>query len=863
MKRKTLISVLLASFCFASLYATEAEVRPVCSLPESDSWKSGLAGAYIGRTGSGIVIAGGSDFIGLPPWEGGTKSYSSAISVLSVHNGQYSVKKSAASLPYGMAGGCSVSDGSSLYILGGVTDEGKWSDAVLRIKSDNETFSTDTVGYLPENFRTNAAILYKGEVYAIGAVFPEGEEAAVSFQKARLSDFSEGKDILWRPLAAFGGAPVSEGSAFVRQHNGYEDAMYLFGGRHRFADGSYRLGGDIWEYLPSSDSWSLKGRMTTEKGENLTLMYSSAFACGSAHIILMGGDDGVEFLRRADVSEDTGKGRRELDSLFVNHKGFGGNVYAWHTITSEWYLVDSLGISLPAVTSAIECGSEIIIPSGELRPGVRTPEILSVKIKDTAHFSTLNYVIIILYLGAMLAVGFYFSRRSKSTEQFFKGGSSIPWWVAGISIFATALSAITFLSIPAKSYATDWNMFLYNMMIPLVVPVVIVFYLPFFRKLNVASAYQYLEDRFSGKVRLLASAFFCLFMFARVAIVLFLPSLALNAVTGLNVYLCILMMGVVTVIYCTMGGIEAVVWGDVIQGVILVGGAILSLCYLFSGVDGGFDAAMSIARENGKFNIFDFSTDWSRPVFWVVVIGGFANQFLTYSSDQSVVQRYITVKDSAAARKGIWLNGLLSIPIAVVFFAIGTGLFVFFKEHPQLLNATMSNTDSIYPHYMMTSLPDGLAGLLISAVFAAAMSTLSANINSASTVMTEDFYRRIRPKADDRMRMKFARRSGLAVGGLGIVMALCLATFDIASLWDQFNFFLGLLTSGIGGLFMMGIFTKRIGPKAALTGFISVVVILICLNYFSDISFLLYGAIGLASSFIIAWLSSFLWGRKV
>ena len=350
-------------------------------------------------------------------------------------------------------------------------------------------------------------------------------------------------------------------------------------------------------------------------------------------------------------------------------------------------------------------------------------------------------------------------------------------------------------------------------------------------------------------------------MFARVAIVLFLPSLALNAVTGLNVYLCILLMGIVTIIYCTMGGIEAVVWGDVIQGIILVGGAIISLAYLISGVDGGLGAAIHIAIDDHKFNILDFSMDWTRPVFWVTLIGGFANQMLTYTSDQSVVQRYITVKDTAGTKKSLWLNGLLSLPVTFLFFAIGTGLYVFFKTHPDMLNVSMGNTDSIFPHFIMCELPAGIAGLLIAAIFAAAMSTLSANINSTSTVMTEDFYVRLTRVNDDARKMRFARWTGIAIGSFGVLMAILLATFNIASLWDQFNFFLGLLTSGLGGLFMMGVFTRRIGTRSALTGFAGSIIILLLCNSMSHISVILYGAVGLFSSFIIGYISSFVFGR--
>ena len=162
----------------------------------------------------------------------------------------------------------------------------------------------------------------------------------------------------------------------------------------------------------------------------------------------------------------------------------------------------------------------------------------------------------------------------------------------------------------------------------------------------------------------------------------------------------------------------------------------------------------------------------------------------------------------------------------------------------------------------MCGLPAGIAGLLIAAIFAAAMSTLSANINSTSTVMTEDFYSRIRKCAEEKQKMRFARWTGVIIGGLGVGMAILLATFDIASLWDQFNFFLGLLTSGLGGLFMMGIFTKRIGTRSALTGFAASVIVLLLFNSLSNVSVVLYGAIGLASCFLSGWISSFIYGYR-
>ncbi len=858
-----ILSILLLASFFLSLSvtnagaATSATVVKVCEMPVPQG--HGTAGAFIGAIDDKtVIIAGGSDFPEGRPWEGGKKSFLDKIWILKkVESGFQCTEIEDTRLPWGLSGGCSAVCDRNMYCFGGYSEDG-YSNKILRITLSLDKPLVEQAGFLPENFRASAAVLHKGLVYVHGT--DSGKNALYCFNPLNGQ---------WRSLSGCPDRILSEGSAFISQHNGKESALFLIGGRGEDTDGIH-IAGNVWEYVPVYDKWTRRAEFTSDE-EPIRLMYSSAISWGSAHIIIFGGDDGVGFLERLnldkEISETTDAGQKailktRLDSAFIHHEGFRNEIFAYHTITDTWTRLADSELGLPVVTSAVKLGNDILIPSGEIHPGVRGTDIISVGLKDSARFGWLNYLVLILYLGGMLGIGFIFSRKNNNTEEFFKGGGSIPWWAAGISIFATALSAITFLSIPAKVYASDWKMFMYNMTIVMIVPIVLHFFLPYVKKLNVASIYQYLEERFSGSTRYLASAFFCLFMFARIAIVLFLPSLALNAVTGLNIYLCIILMGVVTIIYCTMGGIKAVVWGDVIQGFLLVGGAILSLVWILRGIDGGLGTMIDVAADNRKFNLLDFSFDFTQPVFWVAIIGGFSNQLLTYTSDQSVVQKYLTVKDIKGTKKGIWLNGILAIPVTFLFFVIGTGLYVFFKQHPDLLSTGMTNTDSIYPHYMMCQLPAGIAGLLIAAVFAAAMSTLASNINSSTTVMSEDFYAKFRKTCTDAQKVRFAKISGVVVGGLGVAMALALATFDIASLWDQFNFFLGLLTSGLGGLFMMGIFTKRIGTRAAFTGFAGSIVVLLCCSAFTEINSNIYGFIGLVSCFVTGYLASFVFGYR-
>jgi SSS family transporter len=496
------------------------------------------------------------------------------------------------------------------------------------------------------------------------------------------------------------------------------------------------------------------------------------------------------------------------------------------------------------------------VVNGEIKPGVRSPSIYFGQSKYTPVFGWINWSVIAIYLLFMVLLGFYFMKREEGTNTFFKGGQRIPWWAAGMSIFATMLSAITYMSIPAKSYATDWQYYIMAITIFILVLPVVRYYLPFFRRLNVTTAYEYLEKRFNYAIRLLTSSLFQVFHVARMALVLFLPSLALTTVTGINIYLCIALMGVITILYCTMGGVAAVIWGDVIQGFVLLGCALLVVVFMVSGTEGGLNRVIEITVEHEKMKVFDFAFDLSKTTFWVVLLGGLGNNLISYTSDQSVIQRYLTTKDQKAAGKGLWFNGTVSILISIVFYFIGTALFVLYKTQPQELNMAMTQPDSIFPHFIMTRMPVGIAGLMIAAIFAATMSTVSSSLNSISTAFTTDIYNHIWPGSPDSRRLRVARISGIVAGGLGIGLALLMAGWNILSLFDYYNIILGLLGGGIAGVFAMAIFFPRINTIGALSGFIMSIVILFLFMKYSSAHLLLYGIIGVTISIIIAFIVS-------
>ena len=815
--------------------------------------KEGVAGAFVGVHNNALIIAGGSAFPEGKPWGGGQKHFSDAVLVFERGVDGKIQQVQHTQLPYAIAEGASVFLPEGLLCLGGQTPTGLSAQVVL-ISWANGQLQLKQFPELPVAVKNPAATVIGNNVYVVGGESAAG--ATDQFLKLDASNLSAG----WQALNAFPN-PVAGASA-VAQMDGEEVSVYVFGGRAKAAEANTtQFYAQVYYFRPSAGVWKQQRDIRLSDEQSIPLAVAAASPVGASHVMLLGGDSGSTFnqveaaINRMQTGDDSA--RAERDSLWINHPGFNSKILIYNTVTDVWFDAGSWDGTPVAVTSSVWWDGALVVPGGEIKPATRTPMLQEFRITVKPVFGWLNYLVLGVYFIGMLLLGFYFMKNESSTDDFFKAGGRIPWWAAGISIFATTLSAITFIAIPAKSYATDWRMFMFNLAIIAIAPVVIRYFLPFFRRFNFDTAYEYLEARFNRSVRWLASSLFVFFMVSRIAIVLFLPSLALNAVTGFNIYLAIILMGVVTIIYCTSGGIEAVVWGDVIQGFILVGGAFIALAFMLAGVEGGLSGFMDISAEHHKFHTFDFRFDFTQPVFWVVVIGGLANTLISYTSDQSVVQRYMTTKDEKATAKSIWLNGFLSIPVSIIFFLLGTGLYAYYTSNPEHMAVVNPNIDSVFPQFIVAQMPAGVAGLLIAAIFAAAMSTLSSNINSVSAVITSDFYKVLAKKVTVRRNMAVARWSGIIVGVLGIMMALMLATWNIASLWDQFNTFLGLLTGGLGALFVMGIFFPRISGYAALGGVVGGLIALLLVKNHTDLSFLLFGFISMVASVLLALLLSF------
>ena len=476
----------------------------------------------------------------------------------------------------------------------------------------------------------------------------------------------------------------------------------------------------------------------------------------------------------------------------------------------------------------------------------------------------MNWIVFLTYLGLMLPFGYFFMRKNKGIDDYCKGGGRIPWWVNGVAIFAAMLSSITFMTVPAMTFSSSWRLYPMTIAIFILVPIVIYLYLPFYRRLKITSAYEYLEKRFNVFSRVFASAAFIIFMIVRSAIVVYLPALALSVIIGMNLFASIILVGTVTVIYSTIGGVSAVIWSEFIQAVVLVGGALIAVALLIMGTDGGASGVIQMALANDKFHPFDFSWSWVEPVFWVTFIGGIVTNLSSYTSDQTIVQKYMTTKDEKAAAHSIWFNGILSVICSTLFYFIGTTLYAYYKSNAAQFDWSLYQNDAVFPTYIVSSLPTGVSGLLIAAIFAAAMSTLSANFNSASTAFVSDFYCRF-IRNDQAAAFKVAKWASFISGTAAIAFALLIATIDIKSLFMEFQKVIGILTSGLAGLFVMGLFIPRINGAGAVAGLAASYIVNIVLIYTNIVPvkphFLLYSVAGLLACVVVGYVVSLFTGK--
>lgn len=837
-------------------------------LPSLDSVSEnpGVAGVFSGIINDKLMIAGGANFPGKKPWEGGSKVFHDRIYVFQVKEGRLELISDTFSLPKPLAYGASVVLPDGILCLGGNDQNSCFSDVfVMRWDHLQEEVIFDDYPDLPVPLSFTTAVRFNNQVYVVGgSSSADGTDIGNHFFRLDLS-LNGTPAFGWEELQEYPGPgrvfPVS-----VVQSNGTRPCVYLFSGRNVGAEGKIDVFKDGLIYDPVLNTWS---RIAEETSPDFPFMAGSAFPVGANSIVFLGGASGELLLQEQDlkvrlhqaIANNDTAGISSLEEALhrhaTDHPGFSNKIQVYNTITKAITDLGAFETRFPVTTNAVPYGDGVILTSGEIKPGVRTPDIIRVKpIPQAFQFGWLNSAVIFIYFLLLVVIGYIFSKKQKNTNDYFKGGGRIPWWAAGLSLFGTALSAITFMAIPAKTYATDWAYFTFNMSIFLVAPVIIIVFIPFYRRLNVTTAYEYLEKRFNLTIRLLGSISFILFQVGRMGVVLLLPSLALNVVTGMDVILCIVLMGIVSLIYTLMGGIEAVIWTDVIQVVVLLTGAVVAIALMIQSIDGGIGTVFDTATAASKFNLLDLRMTLREPTVWVMLLGGVFTNITMYGTDQTMVQRYLTTQTEKEARQSVWTNAWLAIPATILFFSIGTVLFVFFRNFPALNNPLLENTDSVFPWYIASQLPAGLSGLLIAGIFAAAMSSLSSSMNSGATAYSTDIHFRFGWSSPKASELKLARVATFVIGLAGTLFALFMATWNIQSLWDEFQKIIGLVIGSLGGLFLLGILTRKANSPGALIGIAISIFVQIWVSNNHTVHLLMYTATGVVSCFVSGWLAS-------
>ncbi|KLT64424.1 sodium:solute symporter [Pedobacter sp. BMA] len=470
-----------------------------------------------------------------------------------------------------------------------------------------------------------------------------------------------------------------------------------------------------------------------------------------------------------------------------------------------------------------------------------------------------DLAIIFIYLVGMILVGVYFSRKNKNTEQFTKASGLIPGWAIGLSIYATFLSSNTFLGVPGKAFGSNWNAFVFSISMPLAAWVASKYFVPFYRRSGEISAYTHLEKRFGAWARVYAVICFLLTQLARMGSIFFGIALSLQALTGYSMQLIMIVMGICIIFYTVLGGIEAVIWTEVVQAVVKTLGALLILYLIVRNMDGGVDRIIEIGKSANKFSLGSFRMDFTSSSFWVVLLYGFFINLNNFGMDQNYIQRYHTASSAKAASRSVWLCVWLYIPASLLFFIIGSCLFAYYEVNPDLVQSIKHQVaverlplhasaaeilrvqqalqpadygDKIMPDFMVTKIPVGLVGLIVSAILSAAMSTISSGMNASATVFSVDIYKRYFKKdITEKQNLSMLHVATIGFGLLGMLAGIAMiGVKSILDMWWQLS---GIFAAGMLGLFLLGIVSKQSKNHEAIIATLIGILVIIWMTFSS------------------------------
>jgi SSS family transporter len=492
------------------------------------------------------------------------------------------------------------------------------------------------------------------------------------------------------------------------------------------------------------------------------------------------------------------------------------------------------------------------------------------------NLTLIDLSILAVYLFGVVALGLWIGRTTRNAAEYMVGGRDLPWWLILFSIVATETSTVTFLSIPGFAFGRNLTW----LQIPLGFLIgrfaVVFLLLPQYFKGKFFTAYEVLDLRFGGATKKVASALFIVTRSLADGLRLFLSAIVLQEMTGLAMHWSVVAIGISTMIYTFLGGMRAVLWTDLVQFFVYIGGALIALGLILQKLPGGLSELVTVGEAAGKWQIFDLQLDWSEPYgLWAGLIGGIFITLGSHGVDQMMVQRYLCARKLADARRALWVGGFVVLAQFALFLVIGVGLFVFYQTFPP--EVAFERTDRVFARFILTEMPIGIVGILLGAIFAAAMSTLSSSLNSCATTAANDLLRHRSDDSSDSDNSDDSNQSeeltesssrqlrltrGLTVF-FGIVQiavgigAQRLQSTVVSSVLGIAGFTTGIVL----GVFFLGIFTQRVGQRAALAGLVAGLIGMTYIHLGTSLAWPWYALLGSAGTFGVGLSASLIWPR--
>ena len=536
--------------------------------------------------------------------------------------------------------------------------------------------------------------------------------------------------------------------------------------------------------------------------------------------------------------------------LFFSVQSAQSEMLAYHRTTDTWFQIGRLPQPMQVHLAGSE-GTQFILYGA--KSVLRGEAVLR-----PTKYGWVDHAVVAILILLLVVVGLRFSNKGDSSGDYFRGGQRIPWWAAGLSLFATGASAISLMAMPGKAFAENWIYMSMSFFIVIVqIPLFLLVYIPVARRLKIATANEYLERRFGLPVRMVGFVCFSLNqMLGRMASILLLPALAISAIFGMPMEWSILIMGVATTLFVTMGGLEAVIWTDVLQAIIMLLAVLVCAAYAYFAIDMSGQTAMDLLSNLNKLQLFDWSFNWQGPVVLVLALNSFV-AVLSIIGDQNFIQRVQCTEDENESRKAVYTQLAVAVPMNFVLFALGTLLFLFYVTRADTLSPALK-PDSVFPFFAAENLPVGFAGFVVVALLAATISTVSSAMNSVANLGVEDVYRRFVRGATDAKCVKLGRYLTFGLGIFGTGAALLLANMSsLQSIWDLFIMITGMVLAPITGIFVLGIFTRRANNFGVLTGTLASIMANYYAKFHMEVHALVYMIIGVFACIIVGYIASY------